>query len=72
MYHYSSKVTQFIDRFLKDYPGTEEKRLKHRQRLWDVHLNHQERVELNKNSLLKCPYTYFPNPKPDNDSPLSD
>lgn len=51
MYHYSSKVTQFINRFLKDYPGTEERRLKHRQRLWDVHLNHQERVELNKNSL---------------------
>lgn len=72
MYHYSSKVTQLINQFLKDHPAAEEKRLKHRQRLWDVQLDHQERVELDKNSLLKPSYTYFPNPKPDNDSPLSD
>ncbi|PZO95446.1 MAG: DUF3460 domain-containing protein [Haemophilus parainfluenzae] len=64
MYHYTSDVTDFIRDFLKKHPEERKRQLRHRNKLWDVHLNQNELSQFDLGALHKKPYTYFPNPQP--------
>lgn len=62
MYHYISDTTKFMEEFLKNHPTEQERRLRHRNKLWDVTLNSAEEIQFQLGDIPKKPYTYFPNP----------
>ncbi len=59
---FASEITQFLDQYKAEHPGTEARQREGRARLWDKALDPEQLEGYRAGKLAQPPYVYYQNP----------
>ena len=57
-----SDITQFLNQYKDEHPGTEVRQREGRARLWDKPLDAEQQEGFRAGKLSQAPYVYYQNP----------